>query len=102
MHARLFNNQRAFGPTHWSQHAQAIGLDVEQFQQCLDSGKHAADIRKDLEEGRKAGVTGTPMFFLGYTDPNDSKVKTVTALRGAQPYSRFKKAIDDLLSSQKK
>jgi predicted DsbA family dithiol-disulfide isomerase len=75
---------------------------VEQFQQCLDSGKHAAEIRKDLEEGRKAGVRGTPMFFLGYTDPNESKFKTVTAVKGAQPYSRFKKAIDDLPPSQKK
>lgn len=101
MHDRLYSNQRALGPKDLPQHAQALGLDVPKFQQCLESGKHAARIRKDLEEGQQAGVTGTPGFFLGLTEPNDPRVKVLRVLKGAQPYSSFKNTIDALLSSPK-
>ena len=101
MHDRLFANQQALAPNNLPQHAQAIGLDVPKFQTCLDSGKYAATVRKDLAEGQKAGVTGTPGFFLGITDPKDQKVKVSRFLKGAQPYASFKEAIDSLLSSQK-
>lgn len=100
MHARLFANQQGLTPDKLLQHAQAIGLDVPKFQQCIDSGKCGAKIRKDLTEGQKAGVTGTPGFFLGMTNSNDSKVKILRVFKGAQPYARFKEAIDSLLSSQ--
>jgi len=101
MHNRLFGNQNALGLTELPQHAQALGLDLPRFQQCLDSGKHAGKIRSDLADGQKAGVQGTPTFFLGLTEPNDPKVKAVRIIRGAQPYTVFKEAIDSLLSTQK-
>ncbi len=101
MHDRLFANQQTLAPTNLPQHAQALELDVPKFQQCLDSGKYVAVIRKDLAEGQQAGVTGTPGFFLGLTNPNDSKVKTLRVLKGAQPYPAFQAAIDDLLSGGK-
>ncbi len=101
MHNRLFANQQAVAPNNLTQYAQALGLDMPKFQQCLDSGKYAPDIRKNLAEGQKAGVTGTPGFFLGMTNPNDSKIKALGALKGAQPYASFKEIIDNLLSSPK-
>jgi len=101
MYARLFANQRALGPKDLPQYAQAQGLDVPKFQQCLDSGKHADRIRKDLADGQRAGITGTPGFLFGLTEPNDPKVKVLRVLKGAQPYTSFKDAIDSLLSSQK-
>ena len=101
MHARLFAHQKALSPKDLSGHAQALGLDMPEFQQCLDSGKHATEIRNDIAEGQKSGVTGTPIFFLGFTDPKNSKVKVLRVIRGAQPYASFREAIDSLLSSQK-
>jgi protein-disulfide isomerase len=50
---------------------------------CLDSGKHAEEIKKRTAEGQKAGITGTPAFLLGYIEP-DGKVKAVKK-GGAQP-----------------
>lgn len=76
-------------------------MDGAKFQQCLDSGKYAPKVRKDLADGQKAGVTGTPSFFLGFTQPNSSEVKVERPLKGAQPYGAFKEAIDSLLSAQK-
>jgi protein-disulfide isomerase len=100
MHNRLFANQNALGLAELPQHAKALGLDLPQFQQCLDSGKHAGKIRSNLADGQKAGVQGTPTFFLGLTEPNDTKVKAVRIIRGAQPYTVFKEAIESLLSKK--
>ncbi|HEY3204670.1 MAG TPA: DsbA family protein [Thermoanaerobaculia bacterium] len=100
MHDRLFANQTSLEP--WTPHAQALGLDVPEFEACMSSGKYAEEIRKNLAEGGKAGVAGTPLFFLAYTDPSSSKVKTISRLSGAQPFAAFKAQIDQLLAAQPK
>lgn len=97
MHARIFADQRAVAPANLEAHAQALGLDLAKFRECLGSETHAAAVRQDLEEGRNAGVSGTPTFFLGITDPGESKFKASRVLTGAQPYERFKEAIEALL-----
>jgi len=99
MYERLFANQRALGPADLVGHAQALKLDAAAFQSCLSSGKYAATVRQGLADGQKAGVTGTPAFFLGTIQPDGSKVKVVRVLKGAQPYSAFKEAIDGLLAA---
>ena len=98
MHDRLYANQRALDS--WQDHAQAVGLDLAAFQECMKSGRQQAEIRRDMAEGQKAGVTGTPAFFLAYTDPKSTQVKAAVRLTGAQPFSTFKAAIDKLLSEQ--
>ena len=101
MHARLFANQGALGPNDLPAHAEALGLDKTAFHTCLESGRYAAAIRKDLAAGQQAGVTGTPSFFFGVTEPNDAKVKALRQLTGAQPYAAFQAAINSLLSEPK-
>ena len=102
MHDRLFANSNALGLKALPQHAETLGLDLPKFQQCLDSGKHASKINSDLADGQKAGVQGTPTFFLGLTDPKDLNLKVLRIIRGAQPYAAFKAAIDSLLAAQSK
>lgn len=101
LHDRLFANQTTLGPSNLVQHAQAIGLDVPRFQQCLDSDKYITEVRNDFTEGKKAGVMSTPTFFLGRIEPNGSKVAVLTVITGAKPYDIFKAAIDAALSVQK-
>lgn len=96
MHDRLFLKQEALEP--WSSHAEALGLDVVKFSECLGSGKFAASIRSNIAEAQKAGVVGTPSFMLARTDPNSSKVRVVGSLVGAQPFAAFKAQIDGLLA----
>jgi protein-disulfide isomerase len=100
MHDRLFTNQTSLEP--WKPHAEAVGLDVAKFEGCLNAGKYAEAVRKDAADALKAGVSVTPSFFLAYTDPNSSKVKTAVRLTGAQPYAAFKAQIDQLLADQPK
>jgi protein-disulfide isomerase len=89
-HDRLFANQRAFAPQELLAHGKALGLNPDRFSQCLADGKYAAKIRKDLAAGRKAGVNGTPMFFIGFTKPNSPELKAIRMVWGAQPYPIFK------------
>ena len=98
MHDRLFANQNSLEPAMLTAHAQAIGVDTKKFQSCLDSDKYAADIRKDISEANRLGITGTPTTVIGMTQPNDPKVKIVRVIRGAQGYNAFKAAFDELLA----
>jgi len=102
MHDKLFASQRALKPAQLREHAQSIGVDLAQYDQCMADKTQEAEIKRDMAEGQKVGVRGTPSFGLGYTDPKGSKVKVVQLIRGAQPYSAFKKAIDEMLTPPKK
>jgi len=95
MHDRLFANQKALEP--WDAHAEAIGLDVKAFDACMTSNKHAEGIRRDIASASKLGVTGTPGFLLGLTDPKTRKVRIAAAIRGSRPFADFKAEIDKLL-----
>ena len=46
---------------------------------------------------RRLGVTGTPTFMLGLTEPGSDTVTVATILVGAQPFARFEEAITNLL-----
>jgi protein-disulfide isomerase len=101
MHDRLFANQGTLGSADLLSHAQAIALDMSKFQQCLESGKFAPAIRKNMADASNAGITGTPAFILGVSDPKSLQVKVLKVISGAQPFAAFKDAIDNALSPQK-
>ncbi len=82
-------------------HALAVGLDLAIFHHCLKSSVTAKEIRDDMAEGQKAGVRGTPTFFIGMTNPSSSSVKVLRMVRGAQAYPKFKQALDSVLAAQK-
>jgi protein-disulfide isomerase len=65
-----------------------LKFDPAKFNECLDSGKHAAAVNKDMADGTKVGVSGTPAFLVNGR-----------FLSGAQPFSAFQEAIDDALVS---
>jgi protein-disulfide isomerase len=102
MHDRLYANQNALDEKNLPEHAKAVGLDLEKFQDCLSSGKHAQEIKKDIEDGQKVGIDGTPSFLLGFTEANGARVKAVKMIVGAQPFTDFKEAIDSLLEASGK
>src|SRR5688572_3887014 len=101
MHARLFANPKALGAEELLNHAEGIGLEMSRFRACFDSRRLSIRIRQDIAEGRSLGVNGTPMFFVGVTQPEDGKVKVLRMLRGAQDFEAFRNAIDGLLAAAK-
>lgn len=71
--------------------AAEVGVNQQQFQSCLDSGKYEKLIKNTIEEGVAAGVNGTPATFV-----LDSKGNSQLVV-GAQPIDAFKTAIDNAL-----
>jgi len=45
-------------------HAKGLGLNMQQWQQCMDTGKSNTAITQDLLEGQQRGVQGTPTLFV--------------------------------------
>ena len=68
-------------------YARAAGLDVRVFERCLASGTHQAAVQKDVDDGIRAGVTGTPTFFINGR-----------LLSGAQPLESFVRVIEEELA----
>jgi protein-disulfide isomerase len=82
-HDLLFANQGNLGVSSLRQFASDLDLDVDAFNDCLDSDKYEDEVKKDFQDGQAAGVGGTPAFFI-----NGQLVS------GAQPFSVFKQVID--------
>ncbi len=77
-----------------------MGLDYGEFEKCINDKKYEPEIRKDIEDAKKYGVSGTPSFFVGKTE--EGKEMTASYIRGAQPFEAFKARIDKLLSEEDK
>jgi protein-disulfide isomerase len=63
MHDRLFDVPGLTIPD-LKKRAAELQLDTSRFDQCLDSGKYAAEVRADIADGQKYGVSATPTFFV--------------------------------------
>ena len=69
----------------------SLGLDMELFDSCLDSGKYTKRVQYNIAEAKKLGASGTPTFFIVGPDGQQQK------LVGAQPYSVFKQVLDSMI-----
>jgi protein-disulfide isomerase len=99
MHTRLFGNQQALSEVDLTRSAESLGLNMPSFQQCMASQSTSpVRVRQDQTEGSRAGITGTPTFFIG-TMTAAGKVHILKRMVGAQPYAAFKTTLDVLLST---
>lgn len=62
--ALLMKNQSALGPDQLKAYAGQLSLDRKRFDDALDTGKFADKVQRDLRDGLKYGVTGTPAIFV--------------------------------------
>jgi len=93
MHDKIFTEQEKLGQgtiqfdsDDLKKWATDLNLKKNQFDQCFDGDEFNEEIAADTADGNKAGVSGTPSFFI-----NGKKIV------GAQPFSVFKATIDEEL-----
>ena len=86
-HDAMFAQSPKLATDDLKRYAKDVGLDTAKFDACLASGRHKDGVQKDLDEGNKLGITGTPVFFINGR-----------AVRGAQPIDAFSRVIDDELT----
>jgi protein-disulfide isomerase len=100
MHDQFFAKQATLRQAKWNDHAKAVGLNLADFKACMDSKRHEAAVKKDMEEAIAAGVRGTPTFFIGPLDADGKTMRAGNIVTGAQPYRVFKRALDALLAAK--
>jgi protein-disulfide isomerase len=91
MHDLLFENGVQGGVASFKSNAEQLGLSQSDFDSCLDSGKFASDVQKDMQEGTNAGIRGTPGFILGTVKGNKVEGRLIS---GACPGSTFTQAYE--------
>jgi protein-disulfide isomerase len=74
-----------------SDYAEIAGVNPSEFETCLESGKMAAKTQAAIEEGRLAGIQGTPHSIVVVGDQQ-------AVINGAQPYSVVRGIIQTLLN----
>lgn len=62
-HDFLFDSKK-MEPADMKQEARALQLDGDRFDQCLDKREPYSDLKKDVQEAQRLGLTGTPSFFI--------------------------------------
>jgi predicted DsbA family dithiol-disulfide isomerase len=87
MRERLFATQSRFAERVWLRAALDLGLNIPDFERCLE-GSTIAKIRADIADGTRLGVSATPTFLIGRLNDSHS-VRILTRIRGSQPYAAF-------------
>ncbi len=88
-HDVLFENASALNVNDLKRYAAQLGLDIAQFNQCLDSGQNRAKVEQNLDEARSLGLPGTPSFLV-----NGKK------LVGPPSFETLKATIDAILAGR--
>lgn len=88
-HDVLFANSNALALANLKKFAADLKLDTAKFDACLDSSKYATAVGKDMADGTRVGVSGTPAFLVNGR-----------FLSGAQPFAAFQEVIEEVLSAQ--
>jgi len=95
-HDMLYNYQGSKIDDGWANNerlkafAENLGLDMELFESCLDSGKYSKRVQFNIQQAKEHGVRGTPGFFIVGPDGQQQ-------LSGAQPFSVFKQIMDSMI-----
>ena len=95
-HDMLYNYQGSKIDDGWANNerlkafAENLGLDMELFEICLDSGKYSKRVQFNIQQAKEHGVRGTPGFFIVGPDGQQQ-------LSGAQPFSVFKQIMDSMI-----
>ncbi|MDP3726574.1 MAG: thioredoxin domain-containing protein [bacterium] len=73
--------------------AKDVGLNVTDFNKCLESGKWSEKVNANLQDALGSGGRGTPHTILVTKDG-----KSVLAIQGAQPIESLRDAIEQVLN----
>jgi len=89
-HDKLYATGAKLTDDEFKSVAKEVGVDIRGFEGCLASGKFKDAVQRDLLEGARLGLNGTPAFFINGRE-----------LTGAQPLEAFAAIIDEELGQAK-
>ncbi|NIM97001.1 MAG: thioredoxin domain-containing protein [candidate division Zixibacteria bacterium] len=83
-HARLFKNHQNLNDAVFEILAQELGLDLEKFQRDMKDSAIERLIIRDMRDGQKAGVRGTPTVFINGKRVKNRNLQTIEAMIKAE------------------
>ena len=86
---KLFEMKLNLGRTTYQSYAEELGLDMDSFNECLESGRYLDEVEADYQYAAELGIRSTPTFFI-------NGIPVV----GAQPFDVFKTVIDKELAGE--
>jgi protein-disulfide isomerase len=90
MRTVLFENPKKLNVSFLPAHAATLDLDIEAFNECLQSKRHLDTIAKEAKDANSVRLTGTPSFIIGKTTDDVISGQVVI---GAQQLKQFDAAI---------
>jgi protein-disulfide isomerase len=75
----LMQNQSALGIDKLKEYATRAGLDRSKFDAALDSGKFAAQVQRDADDGMSFGINATPSIFVNGRQATSNDYETLKA-----------------------
>ena len=93
----LFRNPRQLNTENLPAHAATLSLDMDAFNECLQSDRHLAEIDQDAKDANAVRLTGTPSFIIGKSTGDTITGQVVI---GARPMNAFDSAISKALTQQ--
>ena len=88
-HDKLFRMELGLSTDAYQEYASQLDLDVEEFVECLDSGRYEEEVQADFDFAANLGVRSTPTFFVNGI-----------AVVGAQPFEVFQQVIEQELAGE--
>ena len=95
-HETLYNFQEAID-NGWASKDRLVSfafnldMNLDEFNDCMDSSKHAKRVKANYDESQRLGAEATPTFLIISPDGAAKKIS------GAQPYSVFSQVIEPML-----
>lgn len=94
MRALLFSNIRTLGDKLYQDSADALSLNIKQFNECLTEQTPLTKIEQDVAYGSSLGIRGTPSFLVGKIENN--RIINPKLVVGAQSYQTFNAILEAL------
>jgi protein-disulfide isomerase len=98
MHDRLFAAQQDLSLATLRGYARALRLDGGEFDKCLGQDAEAA-VRRDLAEGERLGIHGTPTLLIGRIEDDGATITLLQKISGFQPYDAIRATVEALVGS---
>lgn len=100
MHDIIFSNQTgenvgAYTDRRLEAFAETIGLDMNQYGDCMSSGKYSDLTDQDANDARDAGIQATPSFIISYEVNGETQTRVI---QGAQSIDVFAQEIEAALA----
>ena len=86
---KLFDMKLNLGTVTYQTYAEELGMDMDAFNECLESDRYIAEVEADYEYAANLGIRSTPTFFI-------NGIPVV----GAQPFDVFQSLIDKELAGE--